>query len=115
MRDTTVVKRCVHRKYVFGELYESSMHEHSYFSIQLLLLNSTPSLDPGLVMFSSQLEMVARNISFVGDVPIIVDLLAESVNIFRGTNQYENETFYVSNVSLKRLVSVVNRVMHLQL
>lgn len=64
--------------------------------VQLLLVSVNSSLDPGLTMFSSSLVTVARNISAPGDVPAIVDLLTQSVEIFLRGNQFENSTFSVS-------------------
>ncbi len=55
-----------------------------------------PTLDPGLVSLSSSLVMVARNVSVPGDLPAIIDLLTQSVDLFLRGGNYTNTTFSVS-------------------
>ncbi len=66
-----------------------------------------PTLDPGLVSLSSSLVMVARNVSVPGDLPAIIDLLTQSVDVFLRGGNYTNTTFSVSLLNIIAFVAII--------
>ena len=89
-----------------------TLHTHTHKRTQrtppqLLTLSADPTLDPGLVSFSTELVAAAVNVSLPGDVPAIVDLLTLSVGVVRRRNQYHNSTFSVSQYAVVHAVCVL--------
>ncbi len=82
-----------------------------------------PTLDPGLVALSSSLLTVARNVSVPGDLPAIIDLLTQSVDVFLKGGNYDNTTFsvswttlynYVATIIIQNLIEVGSELLHLR-
>ena len=63
---------------------------------QLILLQADPSADPNLNMFSMELLEATTNITFAGDIPEIVDLLRDTIELLSGDSFEGNaESFEV--------------------
>ena len=82
-----------------------------------------PTLDPGLVVLSLSLLTVARNVSVPGDLPAIIDLLTQSVDVFLRGGNYDNTTFsvswttlynYVATIIIQNLIEVGSELLHLR-
>lgn len=54
--------------------------------MQLSLLQSDTSSDPLLIRFSTELFEAVTNVTFSGDVPVIVDSLQTAINLLSEAN-----------------------------
>lgn len=62
---------------------------------QLAVLLENASSDPELTMFTRQLASVASNLTYSGDLPVLIDVLIQSLSI-SSASDLSNESFMVS-------------------